>query len=252
MRAPGSTPGGTASTAPPQARARSRRHGAPTGDSATNCRTSGRNSRRGISRAPKVARCSVFIWQSITPKPHRSSCRTRCTSAIFDASVRRANMDSPKKRPPERHAVETTHQLAFHPCLDRVRDARGVQPFVHRDHPTVDPGARLQVTRRCARANDLTELRVRGDAEVIFPQAPGERFGDVQFLRKQHHARVGAPPEDGVALAEPGEDPLGVHLDERTHRQGAAHGKQAVGPAQRAVDRREGVAWAENGNHGDE
>src|SRR4029079_11285606 len=65
-------------------------------ESSSNCE----KALRGISRAPSEARWAVACWQSITrtPWPRRRS--TRATSAAFDASGARVNMDSPKKTRP--------------------------------------------------------------------------------------------------------------------------------------------------------
>jgi trehalose 6-phosphate synthase len=61
-----------------------------------------RYSARGISTAPNRARCAVMNCVSRSRKPPSRSRATRCTSAIFDASVARLNMLSPKKAPPMR------------------------------------------------------------------------------------------------------------------------------------------------------
>src|ERR1700730_7220043 len=54
------------------------------------------NSLRPMGRAPKRLKCSVSCWQSINGTPRRWSIAARRTSATFDASPLRANIDSPK------------------------------------------------------------------------------------------------------------------------------------------------------------
>ena len=55
---------------------------------------------RGTSTAPRLARCSVFHWQSMSVSGWSSSRPTSPTRAALEASVTRWNIDSPAKRPP--------------------------------------------------------------------------------------------------------------------------------------------------------
>jgi hypothetical protein len=64
---------------------------------------------------------------------------------------------------------------------------------------------------------------------------------DIQRFRTEYAARIGRPPQDGFALAEPGEDPLGVGTQQALGRQIPAHGKQAVGIRQRAAGIRKAI-----------
>ena len=70
-----------------------------------------------------------------------------------------------EERAPDCDAVEPACQFAVHPRLDRVRHPGRVQPFVRGDHAAIDPRARLRVARSGARADDLTERGVGGDAD---------------------------------------------------------------------------------------
>ena len=64
-------------------------------------RRAGRGSRpRGISTAPRVARCGVHHCTSRSTPPAAGSASTRASSATFDASRSRWNIDSPAKSPP--------------------------------------------------------------------------------------------------------------------------------------------------------
>ena len=58
------------------------------------------NTRLGISSAPKRMTWGEACWQSNIWNPQARSWRTRETSATFEASVARENIDSPKKAPP--------------------------------------------------------------------------------------------------------------------------------------------------------
>jgi hypothetical protein len=55
---------------------------------------------RGSSRAPRLARCWVCCWQSIIPICSARQKATSAARAIFEASVRQANIDSPKNMRP--------------------------------------------------------------------------------------------------------------------------------------------------------
>ena len=60
------------------------------------------NSARGSSRPPNEARWAVRCWQSMVAMPRSRQKATSAASAIFEASVRCANIDSPKNiRPSE-------------------------------------------------------------------------------------------------------------------------------------------------------
>src|SRR5450432_539402 len=62
----------------------------------TNRDNAAANSRRRIGRAPSRARWEVCCWQSIRGTSCRRRMSTKCANATLEASVTRANMDSPK------------------------------------------------------------------------------------------------------------------------------------------------------------
>ena len=65
------------------------------------------------------------------------------SSATFDASVARWNIDSPAKKPADRDAVQAADQLAVVPGLDAVRPPEPVQLAVRGDERLVDPTVRV-------------------------------------------------------------------------------------------------------------
>lgn len=63
-------------------------------------RRQSRKSFRRTAPAPRLPRCSVGTWQSISTKPVATSRSTSRTKPTFDASLLRWNMDSPWKMRP--------------------------------------------------------------------------------------------------------------------------------------------------------
>ena len=111
----------------------------------TNRESQSANSCRAIGRAPKRARCSVSCWQSMSGMSIRASMATSLTSATLDASVSRANIDSPKNirpiatpyRPPTSSPSRQDSTECAWPCA--------VQRRVGIDHRRRDPGSALPV-----------------------------------------------------------------------------------------------------------
>ena len=137
------------------------------------------NSARGISRPPNEARWAVRCWQSIVSMPRSRQKATSAASAIFEASVRRANIDSPKNIRPSADAVEAAGELAVDPGLDAVHPAGVVPGDVGVDHLGHDPGAatgrraapwrRPAITRRNALSIRISQPGVRQrSARIVF------------------------------------------------------------------------------------
>src|SRR5215204_1793760 len=72
---------------------------------------------------------------------------------------------------------------------------------------------------------------------------------DVHPPWPQHRARIGRPPEDWVALAEPGKDPAPIGIEQAPRREGSAGGEQTVRIIERLVDRRKRVSRPEKRDH---
>ena len=62
--------------------------------------TAGKADKAGIFNNTAQVWNHTFYWQSMKPKPRCTSRRPRCTSATFEASFMRLNIDSPKNTPP--------------------------------------------------------------------------------------------------------------------------------------------------------
>ena len=88
------------------------RHGAGTRD-------------RGISRAPSDARCAVDIWQSISSKPQRASCRDQGHERHLRRVGAAAEHRLAEEHPADRDAVEAADQLAVRPTPPPNARSRG-------------------------------------------------------------------------------------------------------------------------------
>ena len=133
-----------------------------------------------------------------------------------------------------RYAIQPAYQFAVHPGFHTVRLARSVQLAVGCDHRRKNPAARL-ITACCVRtcADHVRERGIEADlasrvaceACQGFAQRPVQsEVGDLQ-----NHARVGAPPQIGLSLAEPREDSLVIGFLQARDRQIAARRQQTRG-----------------------
>jgi hypothetical protein len=89
---------------------------------------------RDLACAEAERGATVRIWQSIRPNCQRSSWRARCASASFDASVTRANIDSPKNMRPMATPYRPPTSSSADPGFDRVRISMPVQGMVRSQH----------------------------------------------------------------------------------------------------------------------
>src|SRR5206468_2775792 len=65
-----------------------------------------------------------------------------------------------------------------------------------------------------------------------------------------HHARIGAPPQNRLAAAEPGKYPPAIGIDKACGRQFTTRSQQAVRLGQRLGQRGKGIAFTQPTNHG--
>ena len=196
---------------------------------------------RGISWAPRLSRCGVAIWQSIIRNPRAGSSSQSRLSATFEASRSMLNIDSPKNTRAERHAVEPADQALAFPGLDRVREAEPVELEVGGAHLRRQPRAARPQLAAAARTDDVAERRVQPCHISAVAHRLGEAARDAQLIRKQHGARVRAPPQDRLTARVPGEDAASIGGEQPGRRQVTAGGEQSVRLAQRAVHRRKRV-----------
>ena len=143
------------------------------------------------------------------------------------------------------HAVETADQpvgVVVH--LDTVGVAGHVQPVVGVLHVFRDPGAVLARAGLGTGLDDGLEVGVETDVEAPVAQHLAQAAVHAELVREQHHARVRAPPQDGLALLVPGEDAAAVGGQQARLRQIAAHGQQAIGFVQGLIHRGKGLRTA--------
>ena len=89
-----------------------------------------------------------------------------------------------------------------------------VEALVGSDHIRHQPGAAVFVSGFRAGLNDGVEVPVHGRTEPASAQRFMQASGDAEPVRNEHGPGVGRPPEDGVAVAEPGEDPAPIGVDQ--------------------------------------
>src|SRR5262245_45551394 len=115
-------------------------------------------------------------------------------------------------------------------------EPQAVQVLVGRDHFAGDPGPLRPVP---AGPDDLAECPIESDRELAGSDRPAEPARDVQPAADvEYSPRVGGPPEDRVAVAEPGEHPLGVGPEEAGRVEGPADPDQPVLVGERRGDPR--------------
>ena len=103
-------------------------------------------------------------------------------------------------------AVESADELAGAPDFRGVGVAQAVELDIGLDHGLGDPGAVLAGPGRGGAGSDHGgEVAVQAELEPPPPKDPPHRLRDVELLGEEDESRVGAMPEDGVALGEPGE-----------------------------------------------
>jgi len=149
----------------------------------------------------------------------------------------------------EGHAVKAAGEFAGDPGFHRMCDAGGVQFAVGRDHLLRDPRSGVRSARRSAGAHDGLEGRVHADCVIAAREALAQRARHFEFGREQHHARIGAPPQHRLAVAEPREDAVAVGVGQARDGQVGPRGEQAVGLAQCARDGGKGIGGLKPRNH---
>ncbi len=85
-------------------------------------------------------------------------------------------------------------------------------------HGLADPGAVGVSAWGCAGADHGSEIPVEGHFIALFAQQLAQAAGYVQLIREEHGARIGRPPEDGLAFREPGEAAMAIGLDQAIGR----------------------------------
>ena len=116
-------------------------------------------------------------------------------------------------------------------------------------HLLRDPCAVLTWTRSGTSLHHLPEATVEGDLQSASANRLAQRARHVHIRREEHHARVGAPPQQRIVLTEPGEDAMGIGIEQTFRRKIATGSEQTVGIGQRTLDRWKRIVRAQERNH---
>ena len=128
----------------------------------------------------------------------------------------------------EGNAIDAADEFLLPPDLDGVGEAEVVQDGVGLPHFRRDPGAVLTGSGPPAGGDHLPEGLVECNPdESLFQELP-HAPRDAQFVREQDETGVRRPPEDGFAVAVPGEDPLPVGGEQPLWREIAADGEKTA------------------------
>jgi hypothetical protein len=139
------------------------------------------------------------------------------------------------------YPIKAADQFAVQPDFRGVREAGLVQPAIAIDDIVRYPGAGAGAARLGAGAHDGFEGRVEADfpAAVALRSAPAlfeaaqrlaQAVGNAEIGGLEHHARIGAPPENRLAVRIPGENALAIGVQQAQRRQIRA-GRQQAGRA---------------------
>ena len=112
-------------------------------------------------------------------------------------------------------AIQAANELRIAPHFNAVRMAYAVQRGVGRLHLRQDPCAALAISWRiCAGRNHGCKIMVNANLAARRGEKGSQGFAQtavqLEILRPQHHARIGAPPKNRLACAVPREDALAV------------------------------------------
>src|SRR5262249_33451600 len=117
-------------------------------------------------------------------------------------------------------------QLAVLPGFGAVRETQPVQVFVCGDHVASDPGPLRPITTG---ADDFTERPVECDCELAGVDCAREAAWDVHSRGDVENGPwVGRPPENRVAVTEPGENSLGIRPQQTGRVEVAANSDEPV------------------------
>jgi hypothetical protein len=158
--------------------------------------------------------------------------------AEFRSVVGAAEHRFAEKQLAHRQAIQAADQFALIPDLHRMREAATMQFNVGVLHGFGDPGAVGVIPWRGAGADHGVEVLVEGHLVAFLAQQFAEAARDMQFVGKQHCARIRRPPENRLALGKPRKAAMTVSLDQAIGRQVATGGEQSVRVAHGLFQRR--------------
>src|SRR5262249_10126244 len=126
----------------------------------------------------------------------------------------------------DRHSVNSAGQFPVVPRFGAVREPQPVQILVRGDHVASNPRPFGPVA---AGADDLAKSTVKGDGELAGADGPGQSVGDVHSRADVENGPwVGRPPENRVAVTEPGENSLGIRPQQTGRVEVAANSDEPV------------------------
>src|SRR2546427_1596486 len=112
-----------------------------------------------------------------------------------------------------------------------------------------DPGPGFAPARRGAARHHFTEGGVEAHLVAAVAQGLCERARYLELLGIEDHARVGAPPENRIALGKPRKNAAAVTLEQALGGEISARGEQPVRMLERRLDRRKRRVALQPGDH---
>ena len=130
---------------------------------------------------------------------------------------------------PDADAIQASGKISAYPGFHRMSVTHFMQRAIGGNHVLVYPGTVVSGTRRRATAHHLFKGGVAAHFIRAIAQHPGERTGNFEFARNQHHSGVGAPPQDRLAGIEPREYPVAVGVQQSRRGKIAPGCEQSIG-----------------------
>src|SRR6185295_2253646 len=180
--------------------------------------------------------------------------RTKHCNEMRERHLRRIRLASEhrfaEEHSPDRHTIEAADELSAAPRFNRVRIAALVQIGVGIDDRRCDPGSRLsRPARRSARAYHGPKRGVGGYRPTLLLDPFAQRARDSKLVDKEHHPRVGTPPEDRLIAAVPGEYSSAIGFEQARRRHVLARREQSIRLDQRRLERRKRRTLSQPRNH---
>lgn len=126
----------------------------------------------------------------------------------------------------EGDAVETADKLMVLPGFDAVGFSEVMEAGVGCDEFRGNPGFFTSRGWQGAGVHDFGEGLVKGDGETVLSNELSEATRNVDIMKVENGARVGAPPGDGISR--PREDAGAVGCFETLRREVSSDGKESV------------------------
>ena len=125
---------------------------------------------RPTSRAPRLARCSVWIWQSISWKGLAQGDLCQSAQGNLGRVSTAAEHGFAKKDLADRDPVQAADQIVVEPDLDGMRVPRKIECDIGLDHLGQQPGALVWPAWLGTGANHILEGQVDTDLVAAMAQ----------------------------------------------------------------------------------